>query len=192
MSAIEMFPEACRTVAEVVARSGDAELDRPTPCTGFDLRGLVNHAAGTTGALARAGAGQALDPDDPWGGQTDVTGGDWSGALTANLGAIADGWSRPEAWAGMVDTGGHEMPARFIGEMALVEVMLHGWDLACATGQDLLVSPELGREVRRVIEETAELGRQMEAYGPAVAVVGPVTDFDQALATAGRDPRWTA
>lgn len=191
MSAIEMFPEACRTVSEAVARSAESDLNRPTPCTGFDLRGLVNHATGTTGALARAGSGQTLDPDDPWGGQTDVADGDWSKALTINLGAIADGWSRPEAWAGTVDTGGHEMPATMIGEMALIEVMVHGWDLARATGQDLVVSPELGREVRRVIEETAELGRQMEAYGPEVAVTGPATDFELALAAAGRDPRWT-
>lgn len=186
-----MFPEACRAVSAVIASAADAELDRPTPCTGFDLRGLVNHAAGTTSALARAGSGQALDPDDPWGGRTEVTDGSWSEALIANLHAIADGWSRPEAWVGTVDTGGHEMPARFIGEMALVEVMLHGWDLARATGQDLVVSPGLGREVRRVIEETAELGRQMGAYGPEVAVTGPVTDFERALATAGRDPHWT-
>ncbi len=192
MSAMELIPEACRTVAEVIARSADAGLDRPTPCTGFDLRSLINHAAGTTGALARAGVGRALDPDDPWGARTEVTGSNWPAALTSNLGAIADGWSRPVAWSGMVDTGGREMPARFVGEMALVEVMLHGWDLARATGQDIVVSPELGREVRRVIEDSAELGRQMQAYGPEVPVSGPVTDFEQALATAGRDPRWTA
>lgn len=187
-----MFPEACRAASAVLVRAADAVLDGPTPCSGFDLRALVDHVAGTTGALARAGSGQALDPEDPWGGRTTVTDGDWSAALATNLDAIAAGWSRPVAWNGVVDTGGQEMPAQMIGEMALIEVMVHGWDLARATGQDLVVSPELGGEVRRVVEETAELGRQMEAYGPEVTVTGPVTDFERALTLAGRDPHWTA
>lgn len=53
----------------MVSRAAGADLDRPT-LYGWDLRELVNHFAGTTGALTRVGARQPLDPVDPWGGST--------------------------------------------------------------------------------------------------------------------------
>ena len=77
------------------------------------------------------------------------------------------------------------MPARAMGEMALIEVMLHGWDIARSFGQNLAVSPELGADVLRCVGETAELGRQMEVYGPAVEVADDASDFDEG-ARAGR------
>ncbi len=192
MSAHDVFPEACATITPVVRKASDADLDLSTPCSDYDLRALVDHFAGTTGALARAGAQQPLDAADPWGSTTRVADGDWAATLTANLQAMADGWSQPQAWQGSVDTGGGEMPARSVGDMALIEVMVHGWDLARATGQELEVSPDLGAEVRRLVEETADLGRQMEAYGPAVEVSPDASDFERALAAAGRDPGWSA
>lgn len=82
------------------------------------------------------------------------------------------------------------MPAPVIGEMALAEVVLHGWDLARATGQHLVVGPELGAELRRMVEETGELGRQLGAYGPAVQVGDEAGDLERALAASGRDPDW--
>jgi uncharacterized protein (TIGR03086 family) len=86
--------------------------------------------------------------------------------------------------------GGQAMPAPMIGEMALAEMLLHGWDLARATGQQLVLSDEIGRELRRSIEETAELGRAMGAYGDEVGVPAQATEFERALAASGRDPRW--
>ena len=84
------------------------------------------------------------------------------------------------------------MPAPMIGEMALAEMLLHAWDLAAATGQSLVVPDKIGRELRRSIEETAELGRSMGAYGVEVAVRAQASEFERALAASGRDPRWRA
>ena len=77
-----------------------------------------------------------------------------------------------------------------IGKMALIEVMLHGSDLARARGQPVPVSDELGRQLRAAIDETVELGRQMGAYGAEVQVAPDAPDFDRALGAAGRDPHW--
>lgn len=192
MTAIEVLSEACSTISRVVRRAAAADLDQPTPCREFDLRALVNHFAGTTGALARLATRQRLDARDPWGSRSAAAAGDWVDVLTTNLQAVADGWSQPDAWQGSVDTGGHEMPAQTVGDMALIEVMLHGWDFARATGQDLEPSAAVGAEVVRAVEETAELGRQMEVYGPLVEVPPDAADFDRALGAAGRDRAWRA
>jgi uncharacterized protein (TIGR03086 family) len=151
---------------------------------------LVNHFIGTTGALARVGRREALDPDDPYGSQRDPSQGDWQHELATNIESVAQTWAQPEAWEGTVQMGGPAMPAPMIGEMALAEVLLHGWDLAQATGQQLPVPDEVGRELRRSIEETAELGRSMGAYGDEVRVENEESEFQRALGASGRDPGW--
>ena len=74
--------------------------------------------------------------------------------------------------------------------MAYAEILLHGSDIARATGTSLEVSDEGAAALRRTVAETAELGRQMGAYGDPVAVDPDATDFETALGSAGRDPAW--
>lgn len=76
--------------------------------------------------------------------------------------------------------------------MALIEVVLHGWDLARSTGHDLELSPELAADVRRSVMQTAELGRQLGVYGPEVVLSDGASDLELAMGTAGRNPQWRA
>jgi len=192
MTVREFFPAAAGEVVRMIEHVHTDELTAATPCTELDLKGLVNHFTGTTAALARVGDRLPLDPDDPYGSQQDPSRGDWRQVLAGNVTAVARAWERPEAWDGTVEMGGPPMPAPMIGEMALAEILLHGWDLARATGQQLSVSDEVGSELLRAIEETAELGRTMGAYGPEVSVDRQATPFERALGASGRDPRWQA
>lgn len=186
------FPAAAEAVSGVVTGAGDQPLELATPCQDFDLRALVNHFVGTTQAMARVGRAEELDADDPYGAQRNPSQGDWPTELASNVREVAAAWERPDAWEGTVAMGGAEMPATMIGEMAMAELLLHGWDLARATGQSLTVSEELARELRRSVEETAELGRKMGAYGSVVSVGDEASEFEHALAAAGRDPHWRA
>lgn len=127
---------------------------------------------------------------DPWGGGQGAADGDWVGRLRVNLDAVGRGWSRPEAWAGEAEVGGSSLPRTMLGEMALVEVAVHGWDVARALGRTLELAPDVGSAADRVVGASAALGRQMGAYGPEVAVPGTATGLDRALAKAGRDPAW--
>jgi uncharacterized protein (TIGR03086 family) len=179
-------------VVAVVQRAGQADLGSPTPCPDFELKGLINHLIGTTGALVRVGLRSPLDSTDPYGSSVDSTGGDWQATLSTNLDSLARVWGDTSAWEGTVDMGGHEMPAAMIAEMAMAEMALHGWDLARATGQQLTLADDVAAELRRSIEETGELGRSTGAYGPEVLLAEDGTEFERALAASGRDPRWGA
>jgi hypothetical protein len=81
------------------------------------------------------------------------------------------------------------MPAAMIGDMAFVEALVHAWDLARATGQQLEFPKPVAAELRRILEETGEMGRNMGAYGSEVTVDGG-DDAAWALGQAGRDPAW--
>jgi uncharacterized protein (TIGR03086 family) len=188
-TAARMMSEAGTTVAPAVRASAGTDLASPTPCGDWDLRTLVQHFLGTSSAFVRAGRTGALDPDDPWGSNAVLDESDWAGPLADQVAATGDAWSRPEAWTGSVE--GAKMPASALGEMGLIELMLHGWDVARAGGQTLTVSAELGAELLRCLEPTLEQGRQFEAYGPPVSVPADADAFSRALGLSGRDPHWT-
>ncbi len=183
----------CAAVAAVLPdtdeRSG-VDLATTTPCVELDLRGLVEHFVGTSAAMAGLGLGEPLDPDEPWGGGTGAADGDWPGRLRTNLDAIGRGWSRAEAWEGQAEVGGSAVPRTMLGEMALVEVAMHGWDVARALGRTVELDPEVAAAVDEAVAASAELGRQLGAYGPEVPVPDGATALDRALGRAGRDPAW--
>jgi hypothetical protein len=113
---------------------------------------------------------------------------DWPETLAGNLDAIAVRWSQPETWHRAIR--GSKLPAQALGELALIEVLLHGWDIAQTTGQQIKVSDVLGAELYRCVAQTAEQGREFHVYGPEVAVADLASDFDKALGLGGRDPAW--
>jgi len=183
-----LIPEAGAAVAAAVRAGAGADLAGPTPCADSDLRTLLQHFVGTSGAFLRAGQTKALDPDDPWGASAKLDEQDWAGQLAGQVEAMSDAWSRPAAWTGTIE--GAQMPTPAIGELGLIEVLLHGWDVARASGQPLSVSEELGTELLRCLEPTLEQGRQFEVYGPEVSVPSDAPAFTRALGLAGRDPDW--
>jgi uncharacterized protein (TIGR03086 family) len=182
------MPEAGGTVASAVRAGAGADLAGPTPCGDWDLRTLARHFVGTSGAFARAGRDKSLDPDDPWGNDAVLDEADWAGRLAGEVEAAGQAWGRPEAWTGSVQ--GAPLPVAALGELGLVELMLHGWDVARAGGQSLAVSDDLGAELLRCLEPTLDQGREFGVYGPPVRVPDDAPAFDRALGLSGRDPDW--
>jgi uncharacterized protein (TIGR03086 family) len=184
----QTMSRAGATVAAAVRASAEADLAGPTPCGDWDLRTLVRHFVGTSGAFVRAGQTKALDPDDPWGTNAVLDESSWADQLAGQVEAMGEAWSRTDAWTASIE--GAQMPAPAVGELALIELMLHGWDVARAGGQTLEVSSELGAELLRCLEPTLEQGRQFEVYGPPVRVPDGASAFSRALGLSGRDPDW--
>jgi uncharacterized protein (TIGR03086 family) len=164
------------------------EMDKPTPCTEFDVRTVANHLLGTVEAMRRVGASEPLDPQDPWGANGDHMGEQWRDDLGRKLTEFADAWSRPEAWEGDAMDGA--MPRQLIGDMGFVEVMLHGWDLAQGTGQDVEYDAGAAERALEILEVIGEQGRTGGVFGPEVAVPDDAPAFARALGKSGRDPEW--
>ena len=153
------------------------QLTAPTPCSEYDVQGLIGHLVHWGPALARAGRhsdGQA--PPEP----------------AAQIGQVVAAWSVPEAWQGTTTMGGpDELPAPMIGAMAIGEIVVHGWDLARATGQPVAWDEDLLSFLHDEVARTAQLGREMAAYGTEVPVPADAPLLDRLLGLTGRDPRWT-
>lgn len=190
MSAREHLHDVVATLQPVLQGVPPGDLDGPTPCDGWTLRDLVGHVLGTTDAMRRVGAHEPLDREDPWGSRGHEVGATWRDDLGDRLIALADAWSRPEAWEGEALDG--SMTREEVGRLAYVEVMVHGWDLARATGQEVTYSEAAVAEAEAVVEQVGETGRSMGAFGEEVRVDDDAPAFARVLGATGRDPGWSA
>ena len=67
-----------------------------------------------------------------------------------------------------------------------LDVLVHGWDLAMANGQDYALDPQLMEACRQIIEPQLEAFRSAGAFGPEVAVQADASTQTRFLAMLGR------
>lgn len=83
------------------------------------------------------------------------------------------------------------MPGDVTGAVAANELVLHGWDLAVATGQSFDVDEALLRASYDFCSQTPDdPAARNGLFGPVVAVPEDAPLLHRTLGYAGRDPRW--
>ncbi len=147
---VDLEPAAQR-LADLVGGVPDELLDAPTPCPAYTLGDLLDHIGGA--ALAFTGAavkdtGDATSQGPS--GDASRLSDDWRTRMPRDLAALADAWRDPDAWTGMTKAGGVDLPGEVAGLVALDELVVHGWDVARATGQPYRVRRALARGRARV------------------------------------------
>jgi uncharacterized protein (TIGR03086 family) len=184
---IDMTP-ACRRTADVLVNLTDEQLNSPTPCEKLSLRDLVAHVGGLAlafTAAARKAFGELTDDPPVEGVPLDE---DWRTAYPARLAELARAWREPAAWEGMSRAGGVDFPGEVAGIVALTEVVIHGWDVAAATGQDYDVDPATLDAVLPHVTAIAAEGPVEGLFGPAVPVADDAPTLERVIALSGRDP----
>ncbi|MEV0355082.1 TIGR03086 family metal-binding protein [Nocardia sp. NPDC050697] len=176
MSTSETMEAAAAPLRRIAAAITPADLTRPTPCTEFDVAALVEHLLHWAPGLAAAGRKQP-----PAGTPR---------SLRAGIDDIVAAWSEPRAWEGTAEFAGATLPAPLLGGMVVGELVVHGWDLGRALGIDVGWDDDLLGFLLDQVTATAEQGREMGAYGPAVPIPDSAPALDRILATTGRTPHW--
>jgi uncharacterized protein (TIGR03086 family) len=197
MPVIDLEP-AAREVVRLLDGVTEDRLDDPTPCADTPVATLLDHLMGLSLAFTWAArkttpseAGDRPGPGSASAGRLDPQ---WRTLLPRRLGELVEAWRDPIAWEGMTEAGGVKMPAQQMGVVALDELVLHGWDLARATGQPFTCDPA---HTAAVLAFTSASARPEQAagreglFGPVVEVPEDAPAFDRALGFAGRDPVWT-
>lgn len=182
--------EACRRTAHVLANVTDEQLTAPTPCEGLRLDDLIAHIGGLALAFTAAGRkefGPLTDTPPEFGAPLDD---DWRTEYPRRLADLAEAFAGPTAWEGMSRAGGIDFPAQVAGIVALTEVVIHGWDVARASGQPYDVDPDTAAAVLPHVTQTAAEGPVEGLFGPAVPVADDAPVMDRLAALTGRDPGW--
>ncbi|HEY5887543.1 MAG TPA: TIGR03086 family metal-binding protein [Acidimicrobiales bacterium] len=188
---IDLTP-ATQRLADLVTNVDDGQLTAPTPCPDFAVGDLLDHLS-TFAVAFRAAADKTVPADAgrPPPASAANLGEDWRDRIPRELAEMAEAWARPEAWEGMTRIGGMDTPAESAGVVALEEPVVHGWDLARATGQAFTV-PEAELEVVSGFFGSFPDEARGEAFGLPEAVSDGATGLDRAVAQAGRNPAWSA
>ncbi len=160
----------------------------PTPCADWTVRDLVNHVTGEelwTVPLMHgstiAEVGSRFDGD--------VLGDDPIGTCHRAAAEAAAAGDEIASGATVHLSYGDEDAAEYLHQLA-ADHLVHGWDLAVATGGNTRLDPELVRDVAQWFAEREAVYRDSGAIGPHVDATGdPQTDL---LAAFGRDARWAA
>ncbi|WP_433797090.1 TIGR03086 family metal-binding protein [Actinoplanes sp. CA-252034] len=181
----DLLEHAVPPVIGLVAGVGDEQLAGATPCARLAVRDLLNHLF----QVARNARLVAARRDVDWSVTVDALSGDWRRVFAGDAHAMVGAWSQPGVLDGV--SPGMGLPQRTLGLMMVVDLVVHGWDLASATGQPYQVDEVLLAPTAEFLDTMGDMGRSMGAFGPVVPVGAEVGRFGRLLALTGRDPAWS-
>lgn len=167
--------EATLAVLQPVLRGlTDADRTKQTPCAEFDCHALAEHLFGSLTQLAAMAGATVTVPE--------------AGSLEEKVSTMADealtAW---HAWDGEEVAGGG-LPAYVAKVILPIEFLLHAWDFAQASGQQVNVSDEVVAYVADNAKPIIEAGRERGSFGPELPAPEGAAALDAFAAFAGRTP----
>lgn len=172
---LDLYRRASEWADEKIA--GVTRLDAPTPCDEWDVRTLLNHMLQTQHHFLSGARGQQASPpsgdppellsDDPVKDFRDV-----QRAITTAFGE-----------EGVIDKTGPMLG------IAFADTLLHGWDIARATGQRTEMPAGLAEAAYETIHGRFTDEQRTGVFKPEVPVADDASPQDRLLAYTGRHPR---
>lgn len=182
--AIELIPEASRVVTELPL---EGQWERPTPCREWTVRDLLNHLTAEHLWAPHLLRGETLEQvgsrydgdvlgDDPMGA--------WRRAITGSV--LAWGQARERE---IQMSFGTSSTTEYAQQM-LVDLTVHGWDLARAVGVRPHLVPDAVEAALAYEKPRVGAGEVPGIFAAPVATESE-SRVDQLVALLGRDPEWT-
>jgi uncharacterized protein (TIGR03086 family) len=169
----------------IVAGIDADQWSDPTPCADWDVRALTNHVVSGNYWAAELAAGKTIaDVGDRLDG--DVLGGDPLAAYDASAAAASAAFSTPGAMEASCAVSYGPVPGEVYAGHRVIDVLIHGWDLAQATGQDTRLDPDLVEACWAVVEPQADLLAGSGMFGAGMDAPQGGDRQAQLLAVLGR------
>ncbi len=179
MDPLSQLDQLAPLLAGVVGGISADQLARPTPCAEFTVRGVLEHMIG--GATMFAAVYRGETPTEPDLG--DVLAG-FAPALT-DLGAAI---GAPGALERTVAAPFGEVPGETFARFVVLDGLVHGWDLATATGQAYDPPVELVAAVDDFARRTLDPLRDGQTFADAVEPAVDASPIERLVAYTGRRP----
>jgi uncharacterized protein (TIGR03086 family) len=169
----------------VVAGVGREQWSAATPCDGWDVEALLNHLVSGNLWAAELGGGATIEEvGDRLDG--DVLGGDALAAYEASAKVAAAIFEAPGALEAPCAVSYGPVPGSVYAGHRFIDVLVHGWDLAVATGQDTTLDPELVGAAYELIQGQADMIRASGMFGEDLPVSADAGAQSRLLAFIGR------
>lgn len=184
--AIEMYRRSVEDFGQRVMAIGAGDWDRPTPCSDWTVRELVRHLVYEELWAPPLLDGRTIaEIGDRFEG--DILGADpqvaWKEAAAAALAPVS-----PDVLGRTVHLSFGDVPGEeYLGQLT-ADHLIHGWDLARATGGDERLAPDLVEFIHTMMAPQVDAWRAAGVFGPAVEVPPDADLQSKLLAITGRTP----
>jgi uncharacterized protein (TIGR03086 family) len=183
MGPLEQLDELEPLLGQVASGIAPDDLDAPTPCASFTVRGVLGHMIGGATQFAAEFRG---DPAPAIVGDLDQ-GADVVARAGSSLGGLMGAIRSPGALERTITTPFGEMPGDAFARFLVLDGLVHGWDIATATGQayepsDALVA-EADAFARQAIAPTMRDG---DTFAAATEPPAGATPIERLAAFTGR------
>jgi len=175
----------------------DGNLGRPTPCQDYDVAALRHHVLGWLQFFAAAlndpdGVTERIDPES-WVLEAEI---EPPAAIVERAGAEIAAAVDDGVAGRLVTMSQARMAGDGVLAMALGEYLVHGWDLAIATGRDWAPAgnDEAAETALAFLQGTVApeyRGPDSGFFGHEVEAPEGASAFERLLCFAGRQPGWT-
>jgi uncharacterized protein (TIGR03086 family) len=177
MEVLDQLDQLGPLLVDVVGGIGADQLDNHTPCAKFTVRGVLEHMVG--GATLFAAAFRGVEPSQP--DLRDVLGG-FGPALTELAAAIHS----PGALDRTIFAPFGEVPGATFARFVVLDGLIHGWDLAMATGQEYDPPEELVAAAEAYAEQAIDPMRDGDTFASAIEPPPSATPIQRLAAFTGR------
>jgi len=187
---LEGLAGALEQTGALVAAVPPKAAHAPTPCPPWDVEKLVEHLVQDLRHFTSTASGEEWDPS-----RADQAGGGGAAAYERAAGALVEAWRGGGVEGRTLQTRIGEVPATWAIGQHTADVIVHGWDIAVATGQQpsfdsavMLEALEWAKQnLRPEFRGGAESGK---SFGPEVEVADEAPPLDRLVGFFGRDPAW--
>jgi uncharacterized protein (TIGR03086 family) len=181
----EQHRKALDATGRIVRGIDAAHLASSTPCDDYDVRGLLSHVVSGNLWVEPLVAGKTIEEvGDRYDG--DVIGDDPGAAYDASARIAGDAFERPGAMEVPVAVSYGPVPGEVYAGHRFIDVLIHGWDLAVATGQNTALDPELVETCWEIVRPQQDLLRGSGAFGNEIEVPDSADSQTRLLAVLGR------
>lgn len=184
MTPLERWQRVAPTFTAVVEAVPDDSWERDAPCDGWVARDVVRHLVEWVPAFLADGSGievqvgPSVDADPV---------GAWKSLAEQLEGLVAP--SDPPRSFSHPRAGDHPLDAA-IDQFITSDVLVHTWDLATATGQQVELDQELAAQMADGIEPITDMLAASGQYGEPKPVPDDADPTTRLIALTGRDPAW--
>jgi uncharacterized protein (TIGR03086 family) len=177
MHPLTQFEQLGPVLGPVIVGIRPDQLEEPTPCAGFTVRGVLEHMIAGGTVFAAAYRGEA--PPEP-----DLT--DPIGGCAAMLAGLADAVSTPGALDRTIQAPFGEVDGETFARFVVLDGLVHGWDMAVGTGQAYAPPDELVAAAQAFAEATLDPLRDGDTFAAAVPTGPEATPIQKLAAYTGR------
>jgi len=181
-SPVDRLAAAVPLTGRLVDALERGEWELPTPCPGWTVRDVVNHLV-----LGHRRFAAAITGGTPPVPRDDLLGSDPGSAYWSSAEAMLAAFRSEGALERPVTIPAGTLPGSVACELRVVEALVHGWDLARATGRPLEFPAHLVEE--SIAFSEAQVGRipaDRTPFGPSQPAPDDAPPLDRLAALLGR------